>query len=80
MTNYAPPIVTLTFTEPEVALIVAALRNWLYDLEGDDDEPGQDLEEAFGGHFEVHRMLTEAETEELISRFNFDESQGFVRS
>lgn len=75
--NHAPPIVTLTFTEPEVAMIVAALRNWLYDLEGDDLEEGQNLEEAFGGHFAVHRMLTEAETEALIARFNFDESQGF---
>jgi hypothetical protein len=77
--NQAPPRITLTFTEPEVATIVAALRNWLYDLECDEIEPGQDLEEAFGGHFEVHRMLAEEETEALLARFNFDESQGFFQ-
>jgi hypothetical protein len=68
------PATSYTFSEREVAQIVAALRNWLYDL-----EEGENLEEAFGGHFEVHRMLTESETEELIARFNFDESQGFIR-
>ncbi len=67
--------VNVSFNEREVAQIVAALRNWLYDL-----EDGQDLEEAFGGHFEVHRMLDEAETEQLIARFKFDESQGFLRA
>jgi len=70
----------LSFTEPEVALIVAALQNWLYDLEGDDLDEGQNLEEAFGGHFKVHRMLSEAQTEALIARFGFDESQGFVQA
>jgi hypothetical protein len=66
--------VTLSFDEREVAMMVAALRNWLYDV-----EEGQDLEEAFGGHFEKHRMLSEAETERLIGRFRFDESQGFLK-
>jgi len=61
----------MVFTEREVAQIVAALRNWLFDL-----EEGQDLEEAFIGHFSVHEMLTEAEMEALIKRFGFDESHG----
>lgn len=66
--------VTQQFTEREIATVVAALRNWLYDL-----EEGENLEEAFGGHFEVHRMLSEADIEALIGRLGFDESQGFLR-
>jgi len=64
-------MVALSLNQREVAQIVAALRNWLYDL-----EEGQDLEEAFIGHFSQHTMMEELEVESLIRRFRFDECQG----
>ena len=65
----------MSFTKREAALLVAALRNWLYDL-----EEGQDVEDAFIGYFRTHEMMNDAETEALIGRFQFDESQGFLRT
>jgi hypothetical protein len=63
--------ISVKLNEREVAQVVAALRNWLYDLEA-----GEDLEEAFLGHFSTHRMLDEHETEGLIHRLGFDETLG----
>ena len=69
-----PGVLHLGLTERELATVVASLRNWQMDSED------QDLETAFGGHFERHRPLMDPEIDDLIERLNFDEAQGRMRS
>lgn len=49
----------------ELALIMAALRNWQIDT------LNEDLVEAYAGHFEDHEPLTDDEIEQLCERLNF---------
>jgi hypothetical protein len=67
-----PTFVDVTLTEHEVALVVAALRNWQMDI------LDEDLEDAFMGHFRLHRPLSEQDIDSLCLRFQFDESQGHL--
>jgi hypothetical protein len=65
--------VEVVLTEPEVALIVAALRNWQIDF------VHEDLEDAFISHFKHHRPLSKQGIDGICHRLNFDESQGSLR-
>ncbi len=66
-----PGVFPIGLNERELATVVAALRNWQYD-----EEDGENLEEAFGGHFKRHRPLLDVEIDDLIESFGFDEAQG----
>ncbi len=74
MMMHIPGLFQIRLNERELATVVAALRNWQYD-----EEDGENLEEAFGGHFTRHRPLLSPEIDDLIERLNFDEAQGRVR-
>jgi hypothetical protein len=51
-------------TEREIATVLAALRNWQI------DGLNEDLGDAFCGHFEEHRQLSDDEIDELCERLN----------
>jgi len=56
-------------SEREVAMLMAALRNW------QTDSLNEDLEEAFASHFEEHQMLDDNEIDALCERLNFADGQ-----
>ena len=57
----------------EVALIMAALRNWQIDTQN------EDLVEAYAGHFEDHEPLTDDEIDDLCERLNFADGGQVVK-
>jgi hypothetical protein len=58
----------------EVANILAALRNWQVDA------LNEDLVDAFAGHFEEHKPLSDEEIDALCERLNSSEQQVITRA
>ena len=56
-------------SEREMAMLVAALRNWRTDA------LNEDLEHASAGHFEGFGMLNDEEIDALCERLNFADGQ-----
>ena len=52
-------------TDREIALVLAALRNWQNDAED------FDMVEVFSGHFEDYEPLSDEEIDDLCQRINF---------
>jgi len=52
-------------SDRELALVLAALRNW------EMDALNEDLVDTFSGHFEDYEPLSDDEIDELCQRLNF---------
>ena len=59
----------IELTDREVAVLLAALRNW------QTDSLNEDLADAFAGHFEDQEPLDDEEIDALCERLNFAEGQ-----
>ena len=56
-------------SDREIALVLAALRNWQM------DSLNEDLVDAFAGHFEDHEPLSDDEIDRLCERLNASDHQ-----
>ena len=59
----------IDLNDRDIAQLLAALRNW------QTDSLNEDLEDAFGGHFEDHAPLDDDEIDALCERLNFAKGQ-----
>ena len=57
----------------EIALVLAALRNWQV------DGLNEDLAETFAGHFEEHEPLSDEEIDALCERINFGDNVAVMK-
>ena len=63
----------IELNDREIAQVLAALRNWQL------DDLGEDLTEAFAGHFEDHEPLSNEEIDDLCERINFGDEVTVVK-
>ena len=61
-------------SDREIALVLAALRNWQM------DELNEDLVDTFSGHFVDHEPLSDEEIDDLCERINFGDHQVLTKA
>ena len=57
----------------EIALVLAALRNWQVDA------LNEDLADTFAGHFEEHEPLSDEEIDALCERINLGDNVAVMK-